>query len=144
MKIAKRRAQQLLTASLLGLACFGLGYVAPHAQAAVAATPSPHPMFTDGTPGGFGHGLVTVKSATSAAASRSKSAWPCLKADTCTFAFQFDTSETSQPDIPTCPRPAQSCLTFTGQRYSFETHGPTSYGPTSVYISGSLQFYKGT
>jgi hypothetical protein len=141
MKIDKEKALRLLIASLFGVACFGLGYLAPHARAAIAATPSPHPMFTDGTPGGFGHGLVTVQSA-SVPPGASKAGWPCLKTDKCTFAFQFDASETGQPDVPTCPKPHQSCLQFTGQNYAFESHGPTSYGPKSVYISGSLQFYK--
>lgn len=141
MKNDNKKALRILIASLFGLACFGLGYLAPHARAAIAATSSPHPIFTDGTPGGFGHGLVTVQSASSGL-STTKAAWPCIKSDKCTFAFQFDTSETSQPGVPTCPRAHQSCLQFTGQNYAFETHGPTSYGPKPVYISGSLQFYK--
>ena len=142
MKIDNHNAPRILAAALFGLACFGVGYLAPHAHAAIAATASPHPIFSDGTPGGFGHGLVTVKSASSALLSPGKARWPCLKNDKCTFSFQFDTSETAQPDIPTCPEPHKTCLQFTGQNYAFESHGPTSYGPKSVYISGSLQFYK--
>jgi hypothetical protein len=129
-------------ATLLLLVGIIIGYLAPHGHEAFASTPSPHPMFSDGTPGGFGHGLVTIHNASAVGLTASKAGWPCLKSDKCTFEFQFDTSDSGVPEIPTCPSAKQSCLQFSGQNYTFETHGPSSFGPKDVYIAGSLQFYK--
>ena len=78
MQFEKSNIRRVPIASLLALVCFGLSYLAPHPPAAIAATPSPHPMFSEGNPGGFGHGLVTIRSASTAGLTAPAS-WPCMK-----------------------------------------------------------------
>jgi hypothetical protein len=126
---------------VFAFACFGAGYLVPHSHPAVASTPDP--LTSDGTPGGFGQGLVSISSATSPGLMASNAAWPCHKGNKCNFQFDFVGSEHSQPEPPACESP-HHCLQFVsdGRNFDWTSYDGSKSKSETIYLAGTLQFYK--
>ena len=145
MNFRGSKAIWVVFASFSLLVGVGVGYLAPHSQAAVAAEPnrSPDPAASDGTPGGFGHGLITIDSATTPGVTAAHVKWPCIKGDKkCTLEFKFEGSRSGPaPKVP-CPQRSQSCLQFSGTGFQVKVHDGDTFGPEDVAVSGYLLFSK--
>jgi hypothetical protein len=126
MKFDGSVVTRILLTSVFAVVCFGGGFL--------------YANRSDGTPGGFGHGLVVIQGATPISGG---GGWPCGPSDSkCNFAFHFEGSEDAQPTDVACEH-KQACLTFSGTKYLYEMHNGTyQYGEKPVTINGALEFYK--
>jgi hypothetical protein len=134
MKFDRSMVTRIVLTSILAVVSFVVGFFVAGKRG-------------DGTPGGFGHGLVIIEGASPV--SNGLGGWPCGPSNKdCSFAFHFQGSDETQPTAVACEH-QQACLTFSGHvtdekpDFSYEMHNGTYvYPETPVFISGALEFYK--
>jgi hypothetical protein len=149
MKSSNSNAGRLLLGSLFALACFGVGYLAPHPRVAIAQTPNPTPSL-DNVPGGIGgHGHALITNAAAMQVSGTRAGWPCATHQKCTMDFQFrmTAANSSTPTPFSCKGQHKNCLSFTGQDFMIQDQDRTGTHPSAgtyedVNIAGRIQLFK--
>jgi len=139
MKANRLKGTRIVVASLFALVCFGVGYITPHRQVALAQASSPHRIMGDSVPGGF-HALGQVTLSTAQAPNGVTNWSPCaVVGGTCTVEVYFLTAPTASPTPQPSPCPSgDSCIQFTGTN-TMGVNDP-SVSPTTAprWVAGTI------